>query len=493
MSVFRGRNRFDYDLVLVGGGSVGLVAGGVAGALGARVAIVERSRLGGECSWTGCVPSKALLHAADVAHTLRRAGQVGFADVALSREQCDGAFEYARRKVIEASRASGSGDTLREMGVDVFYETGAFVHKHLFRTDKRDLKAGAFLLATGSRPRIPDIAGLHEAGFLTNQTLFDLQAVPRSMVFIGGGYIACEMGQALARLGSRVTVLARDERLLPREDAEAVAPLVETLRADGVEIVTQAKVSAVRKEGDERVVTYTTANGETATVQAEQVMVATGRQANSEGLNLAEVGVTCDAKGNVQTEENGRTQAPTVWACGDVTGRFQFSHMAEHEAKVIVGNALFGTRQAVPYTIVPWATFTDPEMARVGLTEAEAIAKFGANRVHVFRAPFAKDDRAIVENQTRGLVKVVTVGATGKIVGACITGPQAGELIHEWVLAMKHNLPVRAIADTIHVYPTLSLSNQRAAQHWYSDLLARPVVQHGLRTLFNFTPSGKGL
>lgn len=487
------RSGYDYDLAIIGGGSAGMIAGGVAGALGARVALVEKNQIGGECLWTGCVPSKALLHAADVAQTLRTAGRVGFSDVVLSREACNGAFAYARQKVQEVKHGGGE-QALRDLGVDLFFASGQFRAAnapqsrgpHLFATTRGDIKAGAFLLATGSSPRVPAIEGLREAGFLTNKTLYDLDAVPESIAIVGGGYIACEMGQALARLGARVTLLCREARLLIREDEELAYLLADTLEADGIQIEYGASVLRAERTADGKRVTFEQ-NEQTRVIYAAELLVATGRRANSDGLGLETIGVQTDDKGSVRVDAYGCTTSPTVWACGDVTGQFPFSHMAEHEAKIVVRNLLFPGKQAIPYDVAPWATFTDPELARVGLTEAEAQAKYGAS-VRVFRHPFTHDDRAIVENQTRGLVKVVTVGENGRVVGAHILGPNAGDLIHEWVIALRHNLPIRALADLIHVYPTVSVSNQRAAQRWYSQVLQKPVVKGALSTLFGLHP-----
>lgn len=479
---------YDYDLVILGGGSAGIVAGNVAGALGARVALVEKSRIGGECLWTGCVPSKALLHVADVARTMRTAGtELGLKNARLTRDDCAGALGYVKRK-IEAVRVNDATEQmLRDFGVEIVFGESRFLTPHLLRTPQGDLRAAAFLIATGSSPSVPTIPGLADAGFVTNTTLFDLDAIPASLIAVGGGYIGCEMGQALARLGAKVTLLDRGERLLHRDDAELVDLLAETLRNEGVEIVSGATITQVRAaEGKKTVLAEV--RGDRREWIADEILIAVGRAANTAGLALEAAGVTLDQIGNVSVDAAGRTSAPHIWACGDVTGQHQFSHMAEHEAKVLVRNILFPGAQAVPVAIVPWAIFTDPELAHVGLTEAEAREKYGAENIQALRHTFRQDDRAIVENRTTGLVKVIVTGLNGNIVGAHILGPQAGDMIHEWVLAMRHGLPVRAIADLIHVYPTVSVSNQRAAQRWYGRLLEKPLVKGALSTLFGLSP-----
>lgn len=480
--------RFDYDLVIIGGGSAGIVAGNVAGALGADVALVEKDRIGGECLWTGCVPSKALLHVADSARLMRHISDLGLRNVRLRREDCAGAFDYVRQKIEEVRENDATERMLRDFGVEIVFGESRFLGPHLLRTPGGDLRARSFLLATGSSPVVPDIPGLRDVGFVTNKTLFDLDHVPESVVTIGGGYIACEMGQALARLGAKVTILDHNERLLGREDAELAGKLTDALRGEGIEIVTGARVTAVRRGEDGTKIVAVGVGEETRELTCAEILVGAGRRANTEGLGLDAVGVVLDERGWVRVDGAGRTSAANIWACGDVTGRFPFSHVAEHEAKIVVRNILFPGAQAVPYDVVPWCTFTDPELARVGLTEEEAREKYGAGSVQVLRHAFRQDDRAIVENRATGLVKVVTTGWNGKIVGAHILGPSAGDLIHEWVLAMRHGLPVRAIADLIHVYPTVSVSNQRAAQRWYGLLMGKPVVRGALSALFGLAP-----
>lgn len=483
------RHKYDYDLVIIGAGSAGIVAGNVAGALGARVALVEKERIGGECLWTGCVPSKALLYAADVARLLRTGREYGLKNSRLSRDDCAGAFEYVRRKIEEVKTNDATEKMLRDFGVEIFFGASRFAGPHLLRTAQGDLRAASFLLAMGSSPVVPEIPGLAEAGYLTNKTLFDRDHIPASVVAAGGGYIACEMGQALQRLGAKVTIVERGERLLKQEDAELTAILADVLRGEGIDIRTNAAVTGAGIGGDGRRFVSLTDRDEARTLlSCDEILVAVGRRANTDGLNLADVGVGLDEKSNVRVDAAGRTTTAHIWACGDVTGQHQFSHMAEHEAKALVRNILFPGTQAVPRDVVPWATFTDPELARVGLTEAEAAAKFGAGSIGVLRHEFRQDDRAIVEGKTTGRVKVITAGLNGTVVGAHILGPGAGEMIHEWVLAMEHGLPVRAIADLIHVYPAVSVSNQRAAQRWYAGVMENPVVRGALSSLFGYHP-----
>ncbi|MDX1932465.1 MAG: FAD-dependent oxidoreductase [Capsulimonadales bacterium] len=489
------RQGFDYDLVILGGGSAGIVAGNVAGALGARVALVEKTRIGGECLWTGCVPSKALLHIAEMAKAMRTARTLGLKNVRLTRDDCAGAFAAVRDR-IETTRINDATETmLRDFGVEIRIGAGEFVRPHLFRTPTGDLKSARFLIATGSSPAIPNIPGLNDVGFLTNQTVFSLTSVPESVLILGGGYIACELGQALVRLGAKVTIVERNERLLKREDSEAVDLLTETLKAEGITVLTGTTVERFSAgEGDRKIADLVAPDDRRFRGSFSEILVAVGRQGNTEGLGLERVGVTTDEKGYVRVNAAGRTENPSIWAGGDVTGRNQFSHMAEEEAKALVRNILFPGAQTLPADLVPYAIFTDPELAQVGKTEAEAIADFGEKRVKVLRHSFRQDDRAIVEDRTTGMVKVITVGPTGKIVGATILGPRAGELIQEWVLAIRHGLTAAQIAGTVHVYPALTVSNQRAAQKWFTDLTEHPAVRGVLGSVFGYAPrDGKSL
>ena len=473
------RKNYDYDLVIIGGGSAGIVAGNVAGAIGARVALVEKSRIGGECLWTGCVPSKALLHAADVAHTLKNAAAHGFADVLLPREACDGAFGYARARIAETRNNDATEAMLKGYGVEIFHGAPRFRDAHTVETPEGDIRAAHVLLATGSAPAVPNIPGLATSGYLTNTTLFDLTAVPESVGIIGGGYIACEMGQSLARLGCRVTIFERGERLLKRDDAELVAVLAESLRRDGVVIRTGATITGVENG------CIHLSNGSHPTFT--HLLVATGRTPNTKSLNLKDVGVQLSDTGAVITDDHGRTSVANIYACGDVTGAHLYSHMAEQTAKAVVRNMLLPGSTKLPVSLVPYATFTSPEIAHVGLSEAKAREKYGDANVTVLRHYFTQDDRAIAEGDTAGLVKVMTVGLTGKIVGASICGERAGELIHEWVMALHHGLPITTIADLVHVYPTLNVSNQRAAQKWYAGVLSAPLATAALHAL-GYTP-----
>jgi pyruvate/2-oxoglutarate dehydrogenase complex dihydrolipoamide dehydrogenase (E3) component len=455
--------RHAFDVVTIGGGSAGLIAASFAAGLGARAALVEKAQLGGECLWTGCVPSKALLHAAAVANTIRHATESGIDAGPVAREQTHGSLRYVREARGKVKEASASDRMLRSLGVEIFYAAGRFNSRREFQCGDDLLRARHFIIATGSRPRVPEILGLSETGYLTNTTIFDLPEPPDSMIVLGGGPIGVEMAQAFARLGSRVTLLQRGPRLLPRDDAELVEILERRLREEGVDVRLGTEVSRVDRAPEGARVSVRT-GGRNGTVTASVLLVAAGRRPNIEGLGLEEAGVVTDQHG-IRVDSRLRTSAPNIWACGDVVGWPQFSHAAEYAAKVAVQNVFFPVRARVHFDRVPWTTFTDPELAHLGLTEAEAREQ--GERIEVFRYPFSRDDRALVDGAPLGLVKLVARAGRGRLLGAHILGPRAGELIQEPVVAIDRGLSVRHLANMIHVYPTLSMAVQRAAKAWW--------------------------
>jgi pyruvate/2-oxoglutarate dehydrogenase complex dihydrolipoamide dehydrogenase (E3) component len=474
-----------YDLIILGGGSAGIVAGVVAGTAGLRTLLIEKRRMGGECLNTGCVPSKALLHAAHVAHQLRAADQLGLRAVPVTRADAAGVMRHVRATVTAVEKADPTTDLLRGAGVEIRFGDAAFESPGTLQFAERDgrrqhLTAEHFLLATGSSPARPAIPGLAETGYLTNEELFDLDEIPESLLVVGGGPIGVEMAQAFQRLGSAVTLVGRASRLLPRDDPEAAAVLQGVLRQEGIDVRLGAEVIAIHTRAGQKIV-QVQGDGRAEEVAACELLVAVGRRPNVAGLNLEAAGVHSDHRG-VQVSPTLHTTGLRVWACGDVTGRHQFSHMAEYEARLVIRNLLFPLQAtALPgFELDPWTTFTDPEVARVGLTEDAARSR--SVRCEVYRQPFAQNDRALTENAAVGFVKVLAAGWQGRILGAHVVGPRAGELIQEWIQAMTAGLTLRQVADTIHVYPTLSMANQHAASRWYEAQATKPLVRRALST-----------
>lgn len=481
----------EYDLVVIGGGSAGLVATAGPALFGARVALVEKApRLGGDCLNYGCVPSKAFVKAAKVAYHARQAARWGLPEPHPRQSGGTGAADgwkadlgevmrRVRAAIDHIEKHHDNPDRFRELGADVFVgDAPEFIDRHSLRVGERTLTSRHFLIATGSRPAIPPVTGLEEAGYWTNETVWEQSELPDRLMVVGAGPIGCELAQAFHRLGSRVTLCETLQCILHRDDHEVACALRDIFLRDGIDVRVNSRVTAVRVEGDTRVLTLhtepdslhdpeglVTAVGEHE-ISVDAILVATGRRPNVEGLNLDGIGVQTSDQGIV-VDEKLRTTIPNIYAAGDVIGGYLFTHVAEAEAKVVVGNVLFPGSRKMNYGIVPWSTFTDPELARVGLTEQDA-RKQHDDDVRVYRFPFADLDRAVCDAETDGSVKVVT-NRKGEILGAHILGASAGELIHEFVIAMKHGLSLKALAETMHIYPTLSQADRRAADAYMRE------------------------
>ena len=457
-----------YDLVVIGGGSAGLVVAGGAAQLGARVALVEKKLLGGDCLYTGCVPSKTLIRSARFAADVRRAEDFGFAPASL--EFNDGQFTSITDRVARVIETVGEHDKPKRFeawGVEVIFATPRFLSpRELEIVDpdgaKRTITARRFCISTGSRPAIPPVEGLKEVGFLTNESVFQIKKLPQSLTVLGGGPVGLELGQSFARFGSNVTVVEMDKRLLPKEDEEVSVTVEQIMRAEGLTILLNTKAVRAATANGQKILTVEHESKKTE-LRTEEILVATGRRPNTEGLDLEAAGVKYD-KRSISTDEYLRTSASHIFAAGDVTGHFPFTHMAAYEASVVIRNALsfWPLLQRADFRVVPWTIFTDPEVARVGFTESEAKERFGEANVHVYRIDFADNDRAQAEEETKGFAKIICEGRKNEIVGAHIVGARAGELIHEVVLAMKQRLSITALGSMIHVYPTLTQVNQQA-------------------------------
>ncbi len=442
----------EYDLVVIGGGSGGLVVAGVAASLKAKVALVERDRLGGDCLWYGCVPSKSLIHASRVAYDVKHAGRFGI--------YCkDPEIDFAKaighvQSVISTIQPHDSPERFAGLGVEVIFGSGKFTDQKTFEVNNRRLKARAFVIATGSRAAAPPIPGLQEAGYITNEEVFSITERPDSLAIIGGGPIGCELGQAFSRLGSQVTIIASRDRLLPKEDPEAVEVIHQQFASEGIRFLLNTKAERVEVADGKK---YVWAGGEK--IAADQILVAAGRKPNVESLNLDAARVKMGSRG-IQVNSKLQTTNPRIYACGDVLGAYQFTHVASYQANVVLKNALFLPVFKADNRVIPWATFTDPELARVGLTEQEARERYG-NDIYVVKQDFAEVDRAQAEAATKGFAKIITK-RNGQIIGAHLVGPAAGELIHEIVLAMSHRLKISALSG-IHIYPTLAEINSKVA------------------------------
>ncbi|HJV09739.1 MAG TPA: FAD-dependent oxidoreductase [Acidimicrobiales bacterium] len=441
-----------YDLVIIGMGSGGMVGAEFAATIGLRVAVIERGRVGGDCLWTGCVPSKALLASAKAAHTMKVADKYGLPS--LPPVDIDTSLVWKRIRAIQQELAGTDDDPerFRAMGVEIIAGQARITSPNSVELvgQDRTLETRVILLCTGSRPLTPPIEGLKEAGFLTSENVFEIERAPKSMVMIGGGPIAIEMAQAFTRLGIRTTVLQKGPGILPRDEPDLVATLTGMLREEGVDLRLNVETERVAV-ADGRKMVYGAENGEPAKWDAEELLVAVGRRPNVEGLGLDEVGVKVGRRG-IEVDERMRTSVPSIYAAGDVAGRFLFTHSAAYEAVRAVRDAFYPGKGKVT-DFVPWCTFTDPELSHAGLTVAEAEKKHGDD-VEVWRMELSHSDRARADGASEGCIIVVT--AKGRLVGAHILAPSAGEMIHELALAINEGMKLAEVASLIHVYPTLS-------------------------------------
>ena len=465
-------SEYAFDLVVIGVGSAGMTAGEVAPKMGIKTAMVERGRVGGDCLWTGCVPSKALIASANVAHGMRRAAEFG---LAASPPDIDTALVLDRVRRIQNEIASTDDNPQKyaDAGVEMVYGQASLVDGHTVRVGERTLTTKFILIATGSRPAAPKIANLAEVGYLNSETLFEQERAPRSMLIVGGGPIAIEMAQAHHRLGVQVTVLQREARILERDEPSLSDRLLALLRGEGIDV--QVDVMHDRAEATDGGRTlHGTVAGEQRSWSADHVLVAAGREPNIENLGLEQAGVATGPKGIV-VDKNMRSSVESVYACGDVAGRFLFTHSAAAEAVAAMRNMFFPLTKPAP-SLIPWATFTDPELAHVGMTSIEAREEIG-DGAKVFRWALSHNDRARTEQATDGEIVVVT-DAKFKVLGAHILAPGAGEMIGQWTLAIANELRLTPdFGNLVQVYPTLSTAfSQLAGDATYAQL-KKPFLQ----------------
>ncbi len=448
---------------MIGAGSAGLVSAYIGSAVKAKVAIVEKHRMGGDCLNTGCVPSKALLRTARLLVEARNSQRYGI-------ERMDVQFDFADamqrvQDVIARIEPHDSVERYRALGVDVIQGEARIVSPWEVEVDGRRFSARSLILATGARPLVPPIPCLDQVEYLTSDTLWGLRTLPARLLVLGGGPIGCELSQAFARLGSSVTQVEMAPRLLQREDGDAAAAVTARLRDEGVNVATSHK--ALRVESDasgKRLVCDH--EGKEASFEFDVLLLALGRQANVEGFGLEELGVRLTERRTIEADELLRTNFPNIHVCGDATGPYQFTHVASHQAWYAAVNALLAPFWSfdVDYRVIPWATFTEPEVARVGLSEDEALER--GIEVEVTRYGIDDLDRAIADGADEGFIKVLTAPGKDRILGATIVGAHAAELLAELVLAMKHGIGLNKLLGTIHVYPTMSEANKYVAGNW---------------------------
>lgn len=449
-----------YNVVVIGAGTAGLVTAAGTASLGGRVALIERNKMGGDCLNFGCVPSKALISSARLAQQMREAEKWGL-------QNHEPQFEF--REVMERMRArrakiapNDSQERFESLGVDVFRGEARFVSPHEVEVDGQRLRATNFVIATGSRAASPKIDGLEAIPFFTNETIFDeLHEKPESMIVLGGGPIGCELGQAFSRLGVKITIVQNGEQLLPPEDREVAEFMQKQFAAEGIDVRLNAKTDRVRSENGK--VILETNEGK---ITAETLLIAAGRTPNLEQLNLGAAAVKHNEHG-VEVNDYMQTSQPHIYAAGDVANRLKFTHTADFTARAVVRNILMPLqllRQKVDFSVVPWCTYTDPEVAHVGLGEKEATKRGIA--YDLFSVPLEEVDRAVVESEEAGFAKILTRKGSDEILGATIVAPHAGDLLHEFVLAMNAGVGLGQIASMIHAYPTFAELARKAGDKY---------------------------
>jgi pyruvate/2-oxoglutarate dehydrogenase complex dihydrolipoamide dehydrogenase (E3) component len=474
---------FDYDLGILGGGAAGLTAAAGAAQFGAKTILIEKAgKLGGDCLHFGCVPSKTLIRSAGIWSLARRAKEFGLPEVELPPVSL--AAVMARvGSVIDAIQEHDSPERFCRLGAAVRFGEPRFVDDHTVSVDGDRLTARAWILATGSSPSLPPVEGLEDVPYWTNETVFSQKELPKRLLVLGGGPIGVEMAQAFQRLGSEVTVIEFADRILGQEDPDIADILRTRLETEGVKILTGTKALKAGSPGSSVILRIASVKeeGEPRTIEGDVLLVAAGRKPNVEGLELQAAGVEFSPRG-VPADGRMRTNVPHVYSCGDVNGVFPFTHVAGYEAGIALSNAILRIPRKADYAKVPWCTYTDPEIASVGLNEKRATA--AGVEYRVLEAPFSEVDRALAEGEAEGKIKLL-VTPSGSLLGCQIAGHHAGELIHEWVAAINGGVKLSILAGSIHAYPTLAEISKKAAGSYYSKKLFSDRTRKILRFLFD--------
>ncbi len=459
--------KYDYDMAMIGGGVGGLICSLGAKNLGAKTLLIDKHALGGDCLHYGCVPTKALVKSAKVAHTFGRAADFGFKKTSLEIN-----FEEVMNRMRQVQgiiAKNDDPDLFRSRGIDVEIGSGQFLDNHTFQLNGKKITAKKFVIATGSRPAQIPIPGLSEVPYYTNETILKLNTRPNTLVVLGGGPIGLEFAQFFLRMGAQVIVLEKFGQLLPKEEPEIAQELEKILLAEGMNIHTNTEVKKIKKEGD-RILLTSQNGGKENQIVCDTLLVAIGRQPNVEGLGLEAAGVAYDKRAGIKVDAGLRTTAKNIWACGDVAGPYPFTHMAEYQASIVVGNALFPfVNRKVNYHCVPWVTYTDPELGRVGMGEKEAKEKYPD--CLVFKYELKHLDRAIIDGEAHGLIKIIAHRKSKKLLGAHVLCHDGGNLMHEYALALRNGIPITQISQTVHAYPTMAQAIKRACDSYYREVL----------------------
>ena len=472
---------YDFDMGILGGGSGGLTVAAGAAQLGAKTLLVEKERkLGGDCLHFGCVPSKTLIRTAHVYHLMKNAKQFGLPPVEVN----DVDFrDVAKRiqSVISVIQKHDSEERFCKLGVRVEFGDAQFIDEHAIRLNGGTFSAKTWVIATGSSPAIPPIDGLDKTPHITNREIFSLDRLPKSVIIFGAGPIAIEMAQAFCRLGSRVTVVQRSNQILSKEDKDMADQVMHVLSSEGVVFHLNASVVSTRDLGDEREVIIKAGEGRTIDLRAETILVAMGRNANVGGLGLDTLGVEFDRKG-LKLDQRLRTNHKHIYGAGDVTGSYLFTHAAGYEGGIVISNAIFHLPRKADYTFLPWCTYSDPELASIGMNEK--MAKTAGIEYSVWTEEFKDNDRSLAEGEGVGKIKML-LNAKEKPIGIQILGPRAGDLVSEWVAVVNGKVRLSTLASAVHPYPTLGEINKRVTGSFLSGKIFSEKVKKGLKFFFH--------
>lgn len=472
---------YDFDIGIIGGGAAGLTVTAGAARLGAKTLLVEREQeLGGDCLHFGCVPSKTLIKSAHVYHQMRNAEKFGLPGVEVSEVDYKNVVKRIR-SVISVIQKHDSEERFCSLGAKVEFGIPTFVDEHTILLNGKMSSAKNWVVTTGSSPSIPPIEGLDKTPYITNKEIFYLDHLPRSMIIFGAGPIATEMAQAFCRLGTKVSVVQRSGQILSKEDKDLADEVLKVLSDEGVTFYLNGSVVRTHDRGPEKEVVIKSAEGKEGILRAETILVAMGRRPNLDGLGLEKIGVEFDRKG-IKVDNRLRTSQKHIYAAGDVTGVYQFTHAAGYEGGIVISNAIFHLPRKVDYTFLPWCTYTDPELASIGMNEKRA--KDAGIRYKVWTEAFRDNDRSLAEGEQVGKIKMI-LDENEKPLGIQILGPQAGELLGEWVAILNGKVKLSTLASAVHPYPTLGEINKRVAGAYFSPKIFSDKVKKGLKFFFH--------
>ena len=472
---------YDYDMGIIGGGAAGLTVASGSAQLGAKTLLVEKAKeLGGDCLHFGCVPSKTLIKTAHVYHLMQNATQFGLPPVDVPPVDFREVVKRIK-SVIATIQKHDSEERFCSLGAKVEFGKPVFIDEHAIRLNGKTFTAKNWVIASGSSPVVPPIPGLDRTPHITNREIFYLDHLPESIIFLGGGPIGIEMAQAFGRLGSKVSVIDRVDQILSKEDKDMADEIQNVMRSEGVVFHLNASITGTKDLGAQKEVTIKNKEGKTIRLKAETIVVAMGRSTNTSGLGLEDIGVEYDRFG-IKVDKRLRTKHRHIYAAGDVSGGFQFTHAAGYEGGIVVSNAIFHIPRKVDYSFLPWCTYTDPELASIGMNEK--MAQSAGIAYSIYTEAIKDNDRSLAEGEKIGKIKMI-LDEKEKPIGIQILGPRAGDLISEWVAALNGNVKLSKIAAAVHPYPTISEINKRVAGAFFAPKIFSDKIQKGLKFFFN--------